>query len=142
MTRPFIITSVLTLGLLVASTAAIAGAPLKGIDVKLGKNPGGGCAARTSQGGGHAPDCSAPRPTDGAGTVTFAGGNIPSAGNYTITVSLPAGVKRAHVAVSGSTPPVSTDITPANPTVNVTLDGKQPLTVTATDDWIVKTRTQ
>jgi len=48
--------------------SALAGAPLKGIDVKLGKNPGGGCAART---------------TNGAGTANF---GIWPKGNYTLSV--------------------------------------------------------
>lgn len=46
---------------------ALAGAPLKGIDVKLGKNPGGGCAART---------------TDSAGKADF---GIWPKGNYTMS---------------------------------------------------------
>jgi hypothetical protein len=46
---------------------ALAGAPLKGIDVKLGKNPGGGCAART---------------TDDAGKANF---GVWPKGNYTLS---------------------------------------------------------
>jgi len=49
--------------------AALAGAPLKGIDVKLGKNPGGGCAART---------------TDGSGKANF---GVWPKGNYTLTLA-------------------------------------------------------
>ncbi len=49
--------------------SVLAGAPLKGIDVKLGKNPGGGCAARA---------------TDGAGKANF---GVWPKGNYTLSVA-------------------------------------------------------
>ncbi len=50
----------------------VMGAPLKGIDVKLGKNPGGGCAARTT--------------TNNSGGYTFTG--VPS-GSYNIYADIP-----------------------------------------------------
>ena len=52
------------------------GAPLKGIDVKLGKSPGGGCAARTTTG----------TVGSGAGTYTFT--NVPD-GTYNIYADIP-----------------------------------------------------
>ena len=55
--------------LALSSQFAIAGAPLKGIDVKLGKNPGGGCAART---------------TDASGKANF---GVWPKGNYTLTLA-------------------------------------------------------
>src|ERR1043165_6848122 len=48
---------------------ATTGAPLKGVDVKLGKNPGGSPAARTT--------------TDGEGNFTFP---VVPAGEYTLTL--------------------------------------------------------
>ena len=63
-----------------AASSALAGAPLKGVDVKLGKNPGGSPAART---------------TDGQGRADF--GVLP-AGQYSVLVG---GRKSVHLAVSG-----------------------------------------
>jgi hypothetical protein len=57
------------------ATAAWAGAPLKGVDVKLGKNPGGGAQART---------------TNAEGKVNF--GVLP-AGSYYVIVD---GAKNFH----------------------------------------------
>jgi hypothetical protein len=51
---------------------SLMGAPLKGIDVKLGKNPGGGCAARTS--------------TSDSGAYVF---NHVDTGSYKIYVDIP-----------------------------------------------------
>lgn len=48
------------------------GAPLKGIDVKLGRNPGGGCAARTT--------------TDSTGSYIFTGVDT---GSYVVLVDIP-----------------------------------------------------
>ena len=56
---------------LLVSQAAFAGSPLKGIDVKLGKNPGGGCANRT---------------TDASGNASF---GVWPAGNYTLEFTPP-----------------------------------------------------
>jgi len=50
----------------------VMGAPLKGIDVKLGRNPGGGCAARTT--------------TDNNGGYTFNGVDT---GSYVVLVDIP-----------------------------------------------------
>ena len=66
--QPF---AALALTLLIA-TSAFAGSPLKGIDVKLGKNPGGGCSART---------------TDASGSANF---GVWPKGSYTLTFSAPA----------------------------------------------------
>jgi hypothetical protein len=63
--------------LVVMSSAVIAGAPLKGIDVKLGKNPGGTVASRM---------------TDASGGFSF--GVVPK-GSYRITMVLPAGAELA-----------------------------------------------
>jgi hypothetical protein len=57
---------------------ALAGAPLKGIDVKLGKNPGGGCAARTTNDAGQADFGVWPK---GNYTLSFAPGAPPKTGS-------------------------------------------------------------
>lgn len=62
--------AVATIGLLFISGVALAGAPLKGVDVKLGRNPGGGMVARTT--------------TDASGHFDF--GVVP-AGSYRVTVA-------------------------------------------------------
>ena len=53
----------------------VLGAPLKGIDIKLGKNPGGGCLARTTVNG-----------SGSTGTYTFT--NVPN-GSYSIYADIP-----------------------------------------------------
>ena len=54
------------------SPQATTGAPLKGVDVKLGRNPGGGAVARAT--------------TDGEGKFNL---GVVEKGSYTLTLSLP-----------------------------------------------------
>ncbi|HKN21689.1 MAG TPA: hypothetical protein VJX73_09745 [Terracidiphilus sp.] len=81
--------------------AAFAGAPLKGIDVKLGKNPGGGCAARTTDAGGKADFGVWPK-----GNYTLeiapAAANGPAGQANDRSLVMPA-LMRARVVISGAT---------------------------------------
>jgi hypothetical protein len=116
---------------LISAQAACAGAPLKGIDVKLGKNPGGGCAARLT---GAADQCATPRATDDAGQVDY--GVLPK-GDYTLTVSPPLGPAAIHVAVAGVPAgaierDISLEAAGRGAPIAFSMDGTAPLTVTVT----------
>ena len=78
-----------------------AGAPLKGIDVKLGKNPGGGCAARTTDAGGKADFGVWPK---GNYTLEFAPAatNGPAGQAKDRSLVMPA-LMKARVVISGAT---------------------------------------
>jgi hypothetical protein len=80
---------------------AFAGAPLKGIDVKLGKNPGGGCAARTTDAGGKADFGVWPK---GNYTLEFApaAANGPAGQAKDRSLVMPA-LMKARVVISGAT---------------------------------------
>jgi len=89
---------------------ARAGAPLKGVDVKLGKNPGGGAAART---------------TDADGKFDF---GVLAAGEYYLTVDFeqPAGVQLItpsgrHMETIPAQPPVLTCVIEIKGAVNGTI---------------------
>ena len=81
---------------------ALAGAPLKGIDVKLGKNPGGGCAARTTDDAGKANFGLWPK---GNYTLSFAPAATPKANSpsaSTAKIAAPVASK-LHVVIQGAT---------------------------------------
>jgi hypothetical protein len=127
--------------------SALAGSPLKGIDVKLGKNPGGGCSSRT---------------TDASGTADF---GVWPKGNYTLqfvpaaatveykdpedmttryrpgnnkTTALGASAPKLHVRIVGASGGVTErDIDTSSAAAKMAplqfaLDGKSPLIVTVT----------
>lgn len=92
-----------TAACLFLAQTVFAGAPLKGVDVKLGKNPGGGCAARTTDAGGTADFGVWPK---GNYTLEFS----PAASNDPATNRTPAPSARTatqaatklHVVISGA----------------------------------------
>jgi hypothetical protein len=82
--------------------SALAGAPLKGIDVKLGKNPGGGCAARTTDNSGKANFGVWPK---GNYTLSFASAVSPKAGSPSASAAKTAApvASKLHVMIQGAT---------------------------------------
>jgi hypothetical protein len=110
---------------LVSFQSAFAGAPLKGVDVKLGRNPGGGGAARM---------------TDANGTADF---GVWPKGDYTLSVSPAPGRSKMHVVVAGVTNgAVERDIA-ASPSGRVapiafSLNGSTPLRVSVTSAGAIK----
>jgi len=76
---------------------AHAGAPLKGIDVELGKTPGGGCAARTTDAGGKVDFGILPKGNYTLDFGPFTAKNIPGQ-----TGSRAASPEKLHVVISGT----------------------------------------
>jgi hypothetical protein len=114
------------LGLYVAWGAAnaFAGVPLKGVDVKLGKNPGGSTVQRTSDAAGNADFGILPR---GSYVLTFSAANVPGAKPSTL-----------HFEIRGAAEGPLTHVLPAATadiivTVVVNSDGKTPLVIKVTD---------
>jgi len=137
-------TLAIAVAFLFLAQAAFAGSPLKGVDVKLGKNPGGNCAART---------------TGSDGTADF---GVWPKGNYTLsffksqtateassgkatgrTAAPPTGTGtepsvKLHVVITGTTAgKLERDHDSALPTgravpLEFTLDGTQRLVVVVT----------
>jgi hypothetical protein len=110
--------------------SAWAGAPLKGVDVKLGKNPGGGAAART---------------TNAEGKIDF--GVLP-AGSYYVVIDGAKSETDARIEIHGGSEGTvkkrwnfaqmkafSLDATAreaGNDKIVITSDGKHPIDVAAT----------
>lgn len=115
-----------------AAQNAFAGAPLKGVDVKLGKNPGGGCAAKVSDGGGEVDFGVWPK---GSYTVSFDTANAQGAKAASL-----------HIEILGAAEGTITHVLPASlvdrlEPITFTSNGKTPLVVKVTDgtsepvDW-------
>jgi len=112
---------------LFAAQMAFAGAPLKGVDVKLGKNPGGIVASRMSGDGGEA---------------NF--GVLPK-GSYIVTIDTAkstanarmARPERLHVEIRGASQGVITHVLAAATSdtapIEIVSDGKTPLVITVND---------
>jgi hypothetical protein len=84
---------------------AIGGSPLKGVDVKLGKNPGGGCAART---------------TDAGGKADF---GVWPKGNYTLNFAPADSSAAAAPAASRTQAPASKLVAPSPTKLHVVITG-------------------
>ena len=81
--------------------SALAGAPLKGVDVKLGKNPGGGVAARTTDSEGKAEFGVLPK---GSYTLVFAYKSLLPAAQTDKTRTVQPGtaaITGLHIVVTG-----------------------------------------
>jgi hypothetical protein len=128
--RPLILASI---AVLCVSIAVYAGSPLKGIDVKLGKNPGGGCAARTTDASGKANFGIWPA---GSYTLNF---NPPPPAALTAKGSAPAIPSKIHIVITGTTSgKLERDLNLADSAarttpINFTLNGKQELIVAASN---------
>jgi hypothetical protein len=113
---------------LLAVPSAFAGAPLKGIDVKLGKNPGGGCAARTTDANGNVNFGVWPK---GNYTVAFSASNMPA----NARVAMPA---KFHIEIRAAVQGIITHVLPATNAdgqapIEFVSDGKTPIVVNVND---------
>ncbi|MDE3199784.1 MAG: hypothetical protein KGN79_02595 [Acidobacteriota bacterium] len=107
---------------------AYAGLPLKGVDVKLGRNPGGNCASRVSNAKGDVDFGVWPK---GSYSLSFVVTKIPADARA-------AKPRRLHVEIHGAAQGVITHVVPSENAehllpITIVSDGKTPIVVNVRD---------
>ena len=115
---------------IILTANALAGAPLKGVDIKLGKNPGGKPAARTTDSDGHFSFGVLPKGSDRS-SLSFTGAKLSSSD---VSITVVGTAKGNVVSVLSASAPRKPGAVTVGDHLDVVSDGVHPIEGTVSAD--------